>query len=153
LNEEASLNYLYRGVSMQMHVDHGGLLVPKKLGPFIYTSHYGEGFKCGSGVTHGPSETNAVIRHQLNREGFPTSGVSTTSLFERARFYATSGGNNSGVVYKIDRSIMQMNRVKEYVVLHFATYPSAPEDQEVILVASHFCVLPEAIVVEVIQLA
>ncbi len=139
---------------MQMHENNSGRILPKKLEPFTYTFHWGErGLKYGSGAGYGSSQTNAVIRHQLNQEGFPTSGVSTTPLLERARFYATGGGNNTGYVYKIDRSILQLHDVKEFVVSNFAAYPSVPEDQEVILVAPDFGILPEAIVVDVFDVA
>ena len=136
-----------------MHQANGGQLVPKKMQPFTYTFHWGEsGLRYGSGAKYGSSETNAVIRHQLNQDGFPTAGVSTSPLLERARFYATGGSKNTGYVYKIDRSLLQMHDVKEYAVSHFAAYPSVPEDQEVILVAPGFGILPEAIVVDVLEI-
>lgn len=144
------MNYLYRGVSIQMHEDHKGQLVPKNLTPFMYTFHYGEkGLKYGLGATYGSSETNAVIRHQLNQESFPTSGVSTTPFFDRAKYYATGGGKHKGYVYIIDRSLLGVYCIREFTVSDFTVSPSIPEDREIILVASGYGVLPEQIVVEV----
>lgn len=145
------MSYLYRGVSDSIHRKNNGRLVPKKIEPFQYGFHWGEeGLTWDSGATWGSSERNAVIRHQLNQEGFPTSGVSTTPLFERAKFYATHDGKRVGYVYKIDRSLLSVHSVKERIVSEFAKRPSVPEDDEVILVSSDFGPLPEEIVVDVI---
>lgn len=144
------MSYLYRGVSNSIYRKNNGQLVPKRIESFRYAFHCGEGLTCGSGVKCGSSETNAVIRHQLNQEGFPTSGVSTTPHFERAKFYATHNGKRTGYVYKIDRSLLAGHNVREFVVSEFAKRPSIPEDEEVILGASDFGPLPEEIVVQVI---
>lgn len=147
------MNYLYRGVSASMHRNNGGRLVPKKLESFTYAFHWGEpGAKYGSGIKYGTSETNAVIRHQLNQEGFPTSGISTTPLFDRAQHYALGEGGLVGYVYKIDRSILHRYGVREFTVENFAKFPSVPEDQEVILVSSDFGELPPEIVIEIIAI-
>ena len=93
-----------------------------------------------------------MIRHQLGQAGFPPSGVSTTPHFERTRFYATNGGlHDSGNVYKIDRELLTVNGVYEFIISEYATDPSVPEDDEVILVASDYRELPAGIVVEVIS--
>jgi hypothetical protein len=151
VKEEAdSLNLLYRGVSIEHFKKTAGQLVPKKIAPFEYTFHYGEGITYGSGVKYGSSPTNAVIRHQLRQEGFPTSGVSTTPILERALYYASRGGREaSGYVFKIDRDILGSLGVMEYIVADYVVGPSIPEDREVILVAADFGVLPKEIVVEV----
>jgi hypothetical protein len=135
-----------------MHEANRGQLIPKILsGPFTYTFHLGEkGLKFGCGAKLGASETNAVIRHQLNQEGFPTSGVSTTPIFERAKFYATAGGKKQGYVYKIGRSLLDKYGVKEFIVTNFTVNPSVPEDQEVILVASDFGPLSQTIILAVL---
>lgn len=145
------MDYLYRGVSTNIHKNNDGRLVPQRLEVFTYAFQYSEtGLKYGSGVTYGSSETNAVIRHQLNQEGFPTSGVSTTPFFERARYYALGKDTSTGYVYKIDRSLLQQHGVSEFVVSSFAKFPSVPEDHEVILVSSDFGELPSEIIIEVI---
>ena len=142
------MKYLYRGVSLEMHQKNGGQIVPKACGPFTYSFHWDE-YDWTSGVTWDESETNAVIRHQLRQEGFPTSGVSTTPHFERAKYYATHNGKD-GVIYKIDRDILAYHGVKEFPVAGFATSPSIPDDEEVILVASNDEALPSEIVIEII---
>jgi hypothetical protein len=87
--------------------------------------------------------------HQLDQEGYPTSGISTTPHFERACTYATYGGV-PGFVYKIDRQLLDGNGVKQWLVEQFVVQPSIPEDDEVILVANDFGALPDSIVVEIV---
>lgn len=145
------MNYLYRGVSERMHSDNGGRLITKTQKVFEHCFVAGEGLTCGAGAIVGTSSRNAVIRHQLNQEGFPTSGISTTPHFDRAKFYATKGGEYpTGYVYKIDRALVRANGVQEYIVAEHANFPSIPEDDEVILVASDHGPLPAIIIVEVI---
>ena len=147
------MSYLYRGVSESLFRGCNGKLIPKKLEPFTYIFHWEEaGLKWDSGGKWDSSATNAVIRHQLNQEAFPTSGISTTPFFDRAKFYATIGGKSAGYIYKIDRSLFGTYMVKEFDVSKFARHPSVPEDQEVILVASDFGPLPDTIVVEIVPI-
>ena len=141
--------YLYRGVSKSFHEKLNGQLLPKTTSPFTYTFHFDEGFHFDSGATFGASKENAVIRHQLEQSGFPTCGVSTTPHFDRARFYATSR-NGVGLVYQIDRTLLQEHGVREYVVAEYVRCPSVPEDNEVILVASDNGPIPHDIVIKII---
>ena len=141
--------YLFRGVSKELHERNGGKLIPKTLRPFEYTFKYGED-KWGSGATYGTSDINAVVRHQLRQEGFPTSGISTTPIFDRAKFYATRGGKaTSGYVYIIDRDLLLKHGVKEFVVSEHASQPSIPEDYEVILVAKDSGSIREQVIIDV----
>lgn len=136
-----------------MHHRNESRLFPKALKTFSYNFKYGErGAKYDSGITYGSSQTNAVIRHQLNQEGFPTSGVSTTPKLERAKIYAQGPyGKEPGVVYRIDRISLDCHKVKQYVVAEYAKFPSVPEDEEVILVSADCDPLPADIVAEVIK--
>ena len=146
MNEEKK--YLYRGVSSELHEKTGGRLVPKTTQAFTHTFKYGE-TKYGSGAKYGSAPANAVQRHQLNQAGYPTSGVSTTPHLGRAHFYATRGGTyRNGYIYKIDRELLEINGVKEYVVAQYVKVPSIPEDDEVILVEEKFGTLPDAIITE-----
>lgn len=147
-----SQRYLYRGVSIELHQQNYGRLVPKTQMKFEYAFKWGEGIKYGSGATYGTSTTNAVIRHQLNQQGFPTSGVSTTPLLERAKYYATQGGKSAGVVYVIDPNSLAKHGVQEHIVSQYAVQPSVPEDDEVILVASDLGPLPQEIVVQILEI-
>jgi len=82
--------FLYRGTSYKNHLRNNGKLIPKGI-TCKYPILYGDSIaKYGSGVTYGCSLSNAVIGHQTNSDRYPTSGVSTTPHFERARFYATN---------------------------------------------------------------
>jgi hypothetical protein len=144
--------YLFRGVNPQLHADTKGILVPKTFEPFRYAFHYGESVYYGGGAVYGESTANAVLRHQQNQAGFPTSGVSTTPIVERAAIYATlSSKYSSGFVYKIDTAQLPLFDVTAYVVADYAVQPSVPEDNEVILVAQDFGALPREIVVEIIE--
>ena len=147
------IDFLFRGASEALHQANGGLLKPKVQGPFTYRFHWDEpGFTWDSGVTWDPTSTNAVIRHQFNQEGFPTSGISTTPHLERAILYARGrNGTSGGYVFKIDRKALQHHGVAEFVVSKFCA-PSIPEDDEIILVVPTMLHLPPAVVVEVIQL-
>lgn len=144
-----SNEYLYRGVSEEMHKE-GFSLHPKGTS-FYRINKYGEGFKYGSGITYGSSINNAVIAHQRDSGRFPTSGISTTPFFERAKIYALSSGEKQkGVVYKIDRSLVLINNVKEYRVADYTKFPNIPEDDEVILVIDNNVPLPSECVIEII---
>lgn len=141
--------FLYRGVSSDFHQANQGLLRPKVLGDFTYQFRWDEpGFKWDSGGTWDSTPTNAVIRHQFNQEGYPTSGISSTPHLERAIMYARGkDGMSSGYVFKIDREALKNQGVVEFVVAQFCT-PSIPEDDEVILVVPDGAHLPEAAVAE-----
>jgi hypothetical protein len=146
--------FLFRGISASFHLASEGLLKSKVQGPFTYVFHWGEpGHVWGSGATWGSTPTNAVIRHQLNQEGFPTSGISTTPHFERAIVYACGkNGNGSGYVFKIIRSALERHGVAEFVVAQFCQ-PSVPEDDEVILAVSDASHLPPTVIAEIIPVA
>jgi hypothetical protein len=141
-------------VSCELYEKTSGKLIPKSTKAFTHVFKYGEpGLKYGSGATYGSSPANAVLRHQYNQLGLPTSGVSTTPFLERAKIYATSGHKKkSGYIFKIDRNLLDENGVDEYIVDQIVAHPSIPEDKEVILVAGDFGVLPDEIIVEVICL-
>ena len=141
------MSFLYRGASNAFHQANGGLLKPKTQGPFIYEFHWDE-----PGFTWDSSQTNAVIRHQLNQEGFPTSGLSTTPHLDRAIVYTRGrSGTSGGFVFKIDRLALPQHGISEFVVAKFCT-PSVSEDGEVILVVPDLPHLPPAVIVEVIKI-
>ena len=142
--------FLYRGVSRQQYENTKGLH-PKITSAFEYAFSFDGSITFDGSWTFGKSVGNAVRRHELRQEGFPTSGISTTPLIERARFYATHGGTSEGVVLKIDRTVLSHFKVTEYVVSEWVVNPSAPEDLEVILVAADFGPLPGEVVVEIVE--
>lgn len=145
--------YLYRGVNAEMYRVTKGQLVPKGIGkPFKQPTYFGGDMYWGDGGVYGDSERNAVIQHQRDSNKIPTSGVSTTPMFENARRYATHDGNySSGYVFKIDVELLKDHGVSHYAVAEHATKPALPGDQEVILVAKDFGVLPVGIVVDVVE--
>ncbi len=147
--------YLYRGVNPDLHAKTGGKLEPKRSGQeFRREVYYGEEVYYGNGSTYGESETNAAIMHQRDSSKYPSSGVSTTPIFENAKSYATHGGKyQRGYVYKIDTTLLEPARVKAYPVGDHAVQPAIPSDREVILVAADYGALPQEIVVEVIEVA
>lgn len=144
--------YLYRGVNSELYQRTDGRLVPRGFGPFEYTFRADGTIKADGSATLGPSVQNAILRHELSQEGFPTAGISTTPNLERARFYATAGGRYAkGYIFKIDRTLLEKMGVREYVVADWIPYPSVPEDAEVILVARDCGPLPSNIFVAVIE--
>ena len=145
------MNFLYRGVSLEIHLKNKGKLVPKGL-TFKHSVKYGSRIaKYGPGITYGYSENNAVIGHQSNSTEFPTSGVSTTPHFKRARLYATKEKNDKGIVYKINREYLADFAVREYIVNKYAAQPTVPEDDEVILAHKDNGLLPKEIIIDVIK--
>jgi len=151
MEEPDPARYLYRGVSEQKYDETGGGLRPKVTSPFEYVFKFDGSITFDGSWNFGTSVTNAVRRHELRQKGFPSSGVSTTPVFEQARFYATQGGTVKGFVLKIDRSLLPQYNITEYVVSEWIVSPSVPNDLEVILVASDFGTLPPDIVVEIIE--
>ena len=144
--------FLYRGVSREMHDQNHGVLKPKVTGrPFTYVFKLGEpGLKIGAGGTLGTSEANAVLRHQLNQEGFPTSGVSTTPSLERAKVYALHD-RGEGIVYKISTTELKRFSVRVFRVADTARWPSVPDDDEFILVVADGSAIPSEVILELIR--
>ena len=146
--------YLYRGVNLNLYQATGGKLIPKESGkPFKCFVYHGEEIYYGGGNTYRESETNAVIMHQIDSTRYPSSGISTTPVFENAKLYATyyKGKYASGYVYKIDTNQLEVARVKAYPVDNHAVQPALPDDKEVILVAEDYGVLPNEIIVDIIE--
>jgi hypothetical protein len=144
--------YLYRGENEEMYRCSGGVLRPRLMKqPFHYVFRADGAIKADGSATAGPSERNAVCGHQLSSVKFPTSGISTTPVFQRARYYATGDGRFPlGYVFKLDRKLLDGIGVKEYVVSEWVDNPNIPEDEEVILVAQDMGELPWDVVAEII---
>lgn len=143
--------FLYRGVSKSFHREKGGLLKPKVQGPFTYSFHWNEGGLGWDSRTWASTSANAVIRHQLNQEGFPTSGISTTPHSQRAIVYSHGpSGTECGYVFKISRKALLSRGIEQFVVAKYCK-PSAPEDDEVILLTPDGDHLSSEVIVEVIE--
>lgn len=142
--------YLYRGVSAEMHEAQRGELRPKQFAPFTRAPEYGRDEY--NNCFWGNSPSNAVVEHQRHQAGYPTSGVSTTPHLDRAQFYATRGGELSvGYIYVIDQNQCCAHGVTLYVVNSIVPQPSIVEDEEVILVAQDFGVIPSGVVIDVVR--
>ena len=146
------VRYLYRGVNPDLHAKTGGKLEPKRSGQeFKRAVYYCEEVYYGDGSVYGESESNAIIMHQRDSSKYPSSGVSTTPIFENAKSYATCCGKyQRGYVYKIDTTLLELGQVTAYSVGEYAVKPTIPDDREVILRAADGGTLPQEIVVEVI---
>lgn len=141
-------NPLYRGVNHEFHERTGGVLTPKDNLEFIRSPEFGRA-EWGNAYW-GKNEQNAVVEHQQHQAGYPTSGISTTPLIERAKFYATHGGKYAGgYLYVIDQDLCASLGVSVFVVTEIVPQPAIPEDQEVILVAKDYGTLPAEVIVEV----
>ena len=150
---EILVRYLFRGVNPELYKATGGQLVPKAMGvPFKQSIYWGGDSYFGDGSVFGDSETNSVIQRQRDSNKHPTSGVSTSPSFEKAKDYATHRGKyGSGYVYKIDTELLEKYAVSAYGVAEHASSPAIPKDEEIILVAKDFGVLPSQIVAEVVK--
>jgi len=141
--------FLYRGISKKMHEEKRAL-VPKGTN-FYEKILYGEAGLYGSGAVYGGSPEASVIKHQDDSDEFPTAGISTTPFYERAKIYALGKDKTQeGFVYKIDRTLLKKNDIKEWKVSNFIENPKIPEDDEIILVAKDEGILPDKIVIEVL---
>lgn len=144
--------YLYRGVNPDFYQRTNGLLLPKTNNGFEYVFKHDGTIKYDGSAKYVTCEHNAVLRHELRQEGFPTSGISTTPHLHRAMYYAFSEQKyTEAFVYKIDRKLLSEHGVKEYVVSEYLPHPSVPEDNEAILVAQDFGQLPTSIIVEILM--
>jgi len=139
---------LYRGLHQSKYKSLASILTPKVFEHFMKPPKYGIAqWNCS---TWGESEINAVIEHQHNQLGLPTSGLSTTPIFERAKFYALGRYKTGfGYVISIDSESLPALGVKQFVVNDIVRKPSILDDQEVILVAESFGSIPEQAVIEV----
>ena len=143
--------FLYRGVSRNQYNRDGGLR-PKSVGSFSYVFRADGSIRAGEGAVAGKTESNAVLRHQLRQEGFPTAGISTTPLVERAAYYATKGHSGQvGRVVKIDRTLLPTLGIREYIVREWVENPAIPLDDEVILVVPDGGALPPEVVIEIVD--
>jgi len=134
------------------HEKSNGIICAKGT-TFYRTMRIGEPMALiGNGCTIGDSESNAVISHQQDSSIYPTAGISTTPIYERAELYATSGGVEDGVIYKISRELLSQYNVREFIVSDFMTNPKIPEDHEVILAPLGYS-LPSEIIVDVINVS
>lgn len=142
--------FLFRGVSMEMHKSGRGLS-PK--GTILSrTIHLDEPrLRLDMGLTLDDSVENVIVTHQLDSDYYRDAGISTTPHLDRARHYATHGGAQEGVVYRIDRQRLDLYGVRQYRVRDYPPCPKCPEDDEVILVHGELGSLPSAIVVAVIS--
>ncbi len=140
---------LYRGVSVEMHRKKVGLK-PKGTS-FSQPIYFDQDFRFDMGLTFENSKNNAIISHQTNSCQYPTSGVSVTPFRERATYYATHNNQQRGIVYVIDFSCLSQYNIRAYRVSSFTDSPVIPEDDEYILVGDNNSLLPDAIIIDTIE--
>ncbi|EGM79090.1 hypothetical protein Rhein_0708 [Rheinheimera sp. A13L] len=145
--------FLYRGVCEERYQELKGILSPKKSGDEFaseacFRDECGPGW--GSGIVFGKSDINAVVLHQWQQAAIPTSGISSTPHFERARFYALSAGkSHKGYVFKLSIHQLHQDNVTIYRVNELVPCPAVPEDDEHVLVASNFSNIPKSSIIAV----
>ena len=138
--------FLYRALRRE-EINSGYILMPKSQEPFPAEARLGIDTRLPFQL--GPTEGHAVNQHQWKQHGFPTRGISTTPHIERAQFYAQA----NKVVVAIDRKVLSLYGIKEYIVKEWAIEIAVPEDDEVILVMEKDGPFPKEIISEVILLA
>ena len=144
--------FLYRGVSLELHKQNKGKLIPKGISlervvqlnstPMLYLN---------SGLTLDSSINNAIVTHQVDSTAFPTSGISTTPHLCRAKYYATHNNSKKGLTYKISVEKLKELNINTYTVKDFAVKPTVPEDDEVIIEINSEENVSENIIVEIIK--
>jgi hypothetical protein len=154
------VNFLYRGVSKELHKKNNGRLIPKgdKFTHMFYPSNH---LYPSRSIFPGECEQNAVVTHQsaelMAEQRFRSAGISTTPIFERAKYYATHIYDDSvttdGYVYIIDRSKLDKFDIEEKIVSEVVESPQIPEDNEVILVSKDRGTLPTEIIIETLEVA
>jgi hypothetical protein len=132
-----------------MH-NNGEGLKPKGTRFDIEGQHGDDFAMLGNGMQHGSAEVNAILAHQTDSTKYPTSGVSTTPHFERAKYYATKGGTASGIVYKIDPSKFSEFEIEIFRIKDHIPFPKIAEDDEVIIRQKSDLKINEKVVIEVI---
>ena len=137
------MKYLYRALRKE-EIDAGNILIPKSQEPFRSDPIFGT-MDMNFPIEF-ESVTNAIRHHQWQR-GIPTSGVSTTPHFERAKFYA----KRNGVIVKIDCQLLSKYGIIEYDVDGYLKPGeiAVPEDDEIILVKEDGGSFPKKIIVGV----
>lgn len=102
----------------------------------------------GSGAKRTPDVTNTILDHEAFQETTP--GVSTTPRLDRAKLYAKHNGAE-GRVFVIDRDRLANSGVRELVVAQHVPCPRIPEDDEVLLWYSASEILPDEIIVKILE--
>lgn len=139
--------HLYRGVNPEMHERNQGLIVPKGEAASWLLFHGGSAHY-GDGSTYGRSAANAVVRHQEDSSKYRTAWMSFTPHEQVAAGYALYGGRLSGLIYVVDTNLLEAHGVVALRVADIATWPTKPEDEEIVLRASNGGALPREVVVE-----
>lgn len=138
--------YLFRGVNLDMHAKNEGLIVPKG-DAWAWRTFHGGSAHYGDGSTHGRSAANAIVRHQEDSSRFRTAWISFTPHEAIATGYALFGGRPEGIVYVVDTERLAAHCVVASQVGDVATWPTKPDDEEVVLRAQTGGALPREIVV------
>jgi hypothetical protein len=145
-------NYLFRGVTHDFLERNGGQLKPKLEGAFEHSFTWSDNLTWRTGATWIPSCTNAVIQHQLDQMGHPTSGISSTPHRERAEVYMRGrSGKSRGYLFVIDRDALAGEGIKQYPVADYCPEPSVPEDAEVVLVTPGSIPLPKSVILDILE--
>lgn len=147
------MRYLYRAVRKE-EINAGNILIPKSQEPFRSDPIFGtdDMVFTAEGIEF-DSVRNAIRHHQWQKgrpyqwqkEQIPTSGVSTTPYFKRAKFYA----KKNGVIVKIDRQLLNKFNIIEYDIKKYLRQEeiNIPEDDEIILVKEEDCLFSKEIIV------
>ena len=137
------MDYLYRGVSEDMHTKGVGL-APKGKNRSSFT--YYDCAISDSNETYDDSPENSMILHQRDSDKFLSAYISTTPHYSRAKYYALSNSCGVGYIYKLNCSLLKKYNVEAKTIKEVTLYPEKPEDDEVLLVTKDNGVLPSEII-------
>ncbi len=134
--------YLYRALRKE-EIEAGIVIIPKQQRSFEDWPQIGIDITLP--FVLGPTEKYATNHHQLGQE---TCGISTTPIFERAKFYA----KKNKIIVKISRSKLKKYNIKEIDVNESGSFVIVPEDQEVILIKLDNEPWPTDVIQEIIKI-
>lgn len=126
---------LYRGENMDNwnKILKNGYIAPKER-IFEIAFNYNGLMKYDGSATYGYSKLNAILGHQLDSNKFKTSGISTTSEFDIAKFYSLHNKTYSkGIILELDVNRIDLNKYEIINVSNYIKNPIKPHDNEFIL--------------------
>lgn len=90
--------------------------------------------KHAGSITYGLSSQNAVFGHQINSNKFPTSGISTTPIWERAMYYALKGlKKGNGVILEMNLNNLDKSEFEWHEINKLIANPTCREDNEILI--------------------
>lgn len=128
---------VFRGVNFDLWkvINDEKVIKPKGLGlDFEITFKHDGSIRYDGSATFGSSIQNAVNGHQISSDKFPTSGISTTPIWERAMYYALRGLNKgNGVILEMNLNNLDKSEFEWHEINKLIANPTCREDNEILI--------------------